>query len=184
MQTSRIKQSVWTTIGHLRNVDRLNTWVANLSSWALLFMTLIVTYQVAARYLFSSPTVWAWDITVQLMLMLLMLGMADAYKKDVHVTVDVITMRLSARHRAWLGLLHAPVYFALMLILVWTSWKYFYSSFESMQRASTSFRPLLYPVKFMLPLGATLLLIQGVVKLIYDLQVACGLYNPRQGRDS
>lgn len=156
----------------LLQVERINSWLAAVSSWALLAMTLIVTYQVIARYLLSSPTVWAWDITVQLMLMMLMLGMAQAYQEGAHVRVDILTSHLGERHRAILDIMIAPLFFFVTLVLVWTSWNYFYSSFESMQRASTAFGSYLFPVKFTLPLGGALLLLQGIVKLIYDLRVA------------
>jgi TRAP-type C4-dicarboxylate transport system permease small subunit len=42
------------------------------------------------------------------MLLLMMLGMAEAYRRDVHVRVDVLTSGLSDRGKALIEVLFAP----------------------------------------------------------------------------
>ena len=153
-------------------IERVNTWLAVISSWTLLAMTLIVGFEVLSRYLFNKPTTWAWDINVQLMLLLLMLGMAEVYRRDAHVRVDVFTAALSPRTRAIIDIVYAPLFFFITGVLVWTGWVYFHDSYERLQHASTIFSPPLYPIKFTLPLGGAMLLLQGVVKLARDLRIA------------
>lgn len=133
-------------------------------------MTLIVGFEVFSRYLFNRPTIWAWDINVQLMMLLLMLGMAEVYRRDQNVRVDVLTARLSTRARVALDVLYAPVFFMIALVIVWAGWKYFYQAWSRGQTAPTIFGPLLWPIKFTLPVGGALLLLQGVVKLIRDIR--------------
>lgn len=155
-------------------IERINTWTAVVSSWSLLAMTLIVAFEVASRYVFNSPTIWAWDINVQLMLLLLMMGISEAYKRDAHVRVDVVTGLLSERHNAWLNVLMAPVFFFVTVVLVVTCWLYFFDSYDRGEQASTLFAPPLWPIKFFMPLGSVLLLLQGLVNLIRDLRIALG----------
>jgi TRAP-type mannitol/chloroaromatic compound transport system permease small subunit len=152
-------------------VERLNAWISSISSWALLAMTLIVGFEVFSRYVMNTPTIWAWDINVQLMLLLMMLGMAEAYRRDAHVRVDVLTSALSPRARAVIEVLFAPVFLLVACTIAWTGWEYFLDSYSRGQTASTIFAPPLYPIKFMLPLGGALLVLQGVVKLIRDIRV-------------
>lgn len=153
-------------------VERINAWMAALSAATLLAMTLIVGIEVTSRYVFNRPTIWAWDVNVQLMMMLLMLGMAEAYRRDVHVRVDVVTSHLSPRQRAWIEVALAPVFFFVTVLLVWSCWEYFLDSYQRREDASTIFAPPLWPIKFTLPLGGALLLLQGLVKLVRDLQLA------------
>lgn len=153
-------------------IERINAWTFRLSQWTLLGMTLIVAYEVLSRYAFNSPTIWAWDINVQLMMILLMLGMADVHKRDAHARVDVITARLTPRQRAWVNVAMAPVFFFVTVILVVTCWMYFLDSWQRQEAASTLLGPPLYPIKFTLPLGSALLLLQGVVNLVRDLRMA------------
>ena len=169
-------------IDRLLAVEKLNSWMAVVSSWTLLAMTLIVGFEVVSRYVFNAPTIWAWDVNVQLMVLLLMLGMAEAYKRDVHVRVDVLTAKLSYRQRAIIDLLYAPVFLFITIVLVWTGWIYFYDSFHRLQTASTIFAPPLYPIKFTLPLGGALLLLQGLVKLVRDIQLVVHGSRPRLWR--
>lgn len=164
-------------------IDKISSWANAVACLSLLAMTFIVGFEVASRYLFNSPTIWAWDINVQLMLLLLMLGLAETYRRDAHVRVDVFTAALPPRARAVLDLLFAPVFFLIAVILVWTGWEYFYQSYSRLQTASTVFAPPLYPIKFTIPLGGLLLLLQGFIKLIRDLSVAASRAQ-REGRDA
>ena len=138
----------------LDGIDSLCRWMSAISSLTLLAMCLIVGFEVGSRYAFNSPTIWAWDINVQLMLLMLMFGIAEAYRRDMHVRVDVLTTALSPRTRAWL--------------------EYFQHSYARNQAASTMFAPLLWPIKFTIPLGAAVLTLQGLAKLVRDLRVALG----------
>lgn len=158
----------------LESIERISGWMSVISSWTLLAMTLIVGFEVASRYLFNSPTIWAWDVNVQLMMLLLMLGMAEAYRLDAHVRVDVLTAKLSPRTRAAIDAIYAPIFFLITVVIVWQGWDYFYDAYERNQTASTVFAPLLWPVKFTLPLGGAVLLLQGLVKLVRDLRIAFG----------
>ena len=158
----------------LKSIDRISGWMSLISSWTLLAMTLIVGFEVASRYLLNSPTIWAWDVNVQLMVLLLMFGVAECYRRDAHVRVDILTGVLSPRGRAILDALYAPVFFLITAIIVWTGWEYFHQAFERNQTAPTILAPLLWPIKFTIPLGGAMLLLTGVAKLIRDLHVAFG----------
>lgn len=156
-------------------LERINACAAALSAWSLLAITLIVTFEVASRYAFNRPTIWAWDVNTQLMMLMLMLGMAEVYRRDAHVRVDVFIAHLSPRRRALLDALCAPVMFIVALAIAWTGWTYFLDSYQRLETASTLFAPPLYPIKFTLPLGGALLLIQAAIKLMRDLALAFGL---------
>jgi TRAP-type mannitol/chloroaromatic compound transport system permease small subunit len=158
----------------LHPIDRISRAMAAVSSLALLLMTLFVGFEVASRYLFNKPTIWAWDINVQLMMLLVMLGLAETYRRDEHVRVDVLTARLSPRGRAVLDIVFAPLFFFVTVVIVWTGWDYFHQSWERGQTAPTIFAPPLWPIKFTLPLGGALLLLQGALKLVRDIRVATG----------
>ncbi len=158
----------------LKSIDRISGWMSVVSSWTLLAMTLIVGFEVISRYALNRPTIWAWDVNVQLMLLLLMFGVAECYRRDAHVRVDILTGVLSPRGRAILDVLYAPVFFLITIIVVWTGWEYFQQAFDRNQTAPTIFAPPLWPIKFAIPLGGAVLLLTGITKLIRDLKIAFG----------
>lgn len=149
-------------------IDAISRWTGLIASISLLLMTLVVTYEVASRYLFNAPTIWAWDVNVQLMLLLIMLGLAETYRRDAHVRVDVLVGMFSARTRAWLDVAFAPVFFLVAGVIVWAGWIYFTKSYSRGQTASTVFAPPLWPVKFTIVLGGAVLFLQGIAKFIRD----------------
>jgi TRAP-type mannitol/chloroaromatic compound transport system permease small subunit len=156
----------------LNLIDAISRWTGMIASFSLLFMALIVTYEVASRYLLNAPTIWAWDVNVQLMLLLIMLGLAETYRRDAHVRVDVIVGMFSARTRAWIDVAFAPMFFLIAGVIVWAAWAYFSKSYARGQTASTLFAPPLWPVKFSIVLGGGVLFLQGIAKFARDLALA------------
>ncbi|WP_339949735.1 TRAP transporter small permease subunit [uncultured Albimonas sp.] len=149
-----------------RAIDRLSAAAATVSGLALLAITLIACFEVGSRYLFNRPTIWAWDVNVQLMATMVMLGLAQVHRKDLNVRVDVLTGALPPRGQALLGLLFGALLIAVAAVVAWTCWEYFLRSWTRDEHASSLFAPPLWPVKFMLPLGAALLLLQAVVQFL------------------
>lgn len=155
--------------GIARAVDRLSAAMMGVAAFALLTMTLTVCYEVGSRYLFGRPTIWVWDINVQLMLLMVMVGMAEVYRRDGYVRVDVFTMTLSRRGKLVMDILYAPLIIFVAGIIVWTGWSYFQASYIRNQTASTTFAPLLWPVKFTIPFGAAILVCLVLLKLVRDI---------------
>ena len=149
-----------------RAIDRLGAAAATISGLALLAITLIACFEVASRYLFNRPTIWAWDVNVQLMATMVMLGLAHVHRRDLNVRVDVLTAALPPRAQAVLSLAFGAVLIAVAAVNVWTCWAYFQRSWSRDEHASSLFAPPLWPVKFMFPLGAALLLLQAVVQFL------------------
>ncbi|MBX3529420.1 MAG: TRAP transporter small permease [Rhizobiaceae bacterium] len=145
-----------------------------ISCLALLAMTVIVSYEVASRYFLHAPTTWAWDINIQLMMLMTMFGLAEVYRRDDYVRVDVITSLLSPRARTVLDIVFAPVMLFVAAVIVWMSWKYFHQSWVRNQHASTIFGPPLWPIKATIPIGAAVLFAHGVLKLVRDIRLLRG----------
>ncbi|PSM15790.1 TRAP transporter small permease [Nitratireductor sp. StC3] len=154
--------------------DRFSAGIATVSSFLLGVMAIVVSYEVGSRYFLGQPTIWAWDVNVQLMMAIVMLGLADVYRRDMHIRVDVLTGRLGGRARAWLDILYAPLLLFIALTILWTGWEYFFKAFSRGQHASTLFAPPLWPIKFLLPVSGALLAVQIVAKFVRDLRVALG----------
>ena len=155
-------------------LDRASQAMMAVSSLSLLAITVIVSIEVGSRYFFHAPTIWAWDVNVQLMMLMVMFGLAEVYRRDDYVRVDVLTSRLSPRGRAILDVIFAPVLLFVAAVIVWMGWKYFQQSWMRNQQAATTFAPPLWPVKLTIPVGAALLFAHGVLKLVRDVRLVAG----------
>ena len=47
-------------------IDRLSAWTGKAFSWCILILAFATTYEVFVRYVLNAPTVWAFDMSVQM----------------------------------------------------------------------------------------------------------------------
>lgn len=152
----------------IRNIDGFTDWTGTIISWLSVPLVLGVAYEVAARYLFNAPTVWAYDMTYMLYGTLFMLGAAYALHKGAHIRTDFFWEKFSTRKKGWIDAISYVVFFfpsLIMLFLIsWHEFHYAYAINETSDQ--TPWRPVLWPFKFVVPLACLLLLIQGVSELL------------------
>ena len=53
-------------IKFIHSVEGLSIWVGRAFAWTILILTLSVSYEVFMRYVMNDPTVWAFDMMVQM----------------------------------------------------------------------------------------------------------------------
>jgi TRAP-type mannitol/chloroaromatic compound transport system permease small subunit len=90
-------------------------------------------------------------------------------RENAHVRVDVIYSQLSKKARAIADIITSVFFFIFVLTLLTTGWIFFHDAFEVQEVSFTEWGVQYWPVKFALPLGAALLLIQGVAQLVKDI---------------
>jgi len=56
-------------------------------------------------------------------------------------------------------------------VLFWKGALMGWDSFKMMERSQSSWGPILFPIKFVIPVGTGLLILQGLVKLIRDMLI-------------
>ncbi|KPK92600.1 MAG: hypothetical protein AMJ94_04700 [Deltaproteobacteria bacterium SM23_61] len=152
-----------------RFVDSLNERVGNISGWLIIPLTAVVTYDVILRYVFNRPTVWAWDINIQLLGALVVLGGGYALFHDAHIGVDALVMQLSPRRRAILDLITSAFFFFGVGVLLWKAASDAWFSLQIKELYSSVFMPPIYPFKILMVVGIFLLLLQGMAKFFRDL---------------
>jgi len=155
-------------------VDTLNEWVGRIVSPIIIAMLLIGTYEVVARYVFNSPTIWAWEINEHLLCLFLSMAGGYALLLGRHVSVDILYSRLSVRTRAIMNLVTWPIFFLVCIIVIWTGTAAAIEATVKREYVISSLRSPSYPDRWMIPIGTTLLLLQGVVKYLKDIATVRG----------
>ena len=149
-------------------IEGLSIWVGRAFGWCILILTLSVTYEVFVRYVLNSPTVWAFDIMVQMYGALFLMAGPYALAQDGHVRADVVYRLFPVRVQASLDFfLYLIFFFPGMLALFWygaeiasDSWRYKEVSWNSPARIQVYF------FKTLIPLAGALLIIQGIAELM------------------
>lgn len=149
-------------------IDSISIGAGKLVAWMIVPMVGSLVYEVVARYAFDAPTLWAYDMTFMLYGSFFMLGSACTLAKKGHIRTDSFYMNWSARRQGWTdAACYLVFFFPAMLVFMVVGWEYFYRSFQQGERIVTSpWMPIVYPFKFVMPLSALLLLLQGVSEFI------------------
>jgi TRAP-type mannitol/chloroaromatic compound transport system permease small subunit len=149
-------------------IDTLSEWSGRIFAWLIIPLVAGLTYEVLARYLFNAPTIWAYDLAYMLYGAHFMLGAGYTLLKGGHIRTDIFYQSWSPRTQGKVdALLYLLLFFPGMLFFFWMGGQEFWQAWSIGERSDASpWRPVLYPLKATLPLGALLLLVQGVSEFI------------------
>lgn len=167
------------TNSFLRSIDLVNNRVGKIFGFAILPLTFCLAFEVVMRYVFNRPTIWAWDVAVQLGGLIVVLGAGFALLHKSHIVIDIVVVRFPLRVRAILDLITSLLFFFAIGILLWKSGEYGWRSFLLRECTSSYWEPPIYPLKMAIPIGIFLLLLQGIAKFIRDLNF---VIHPEGGR--
>lgn len=150
-----------------------------LAGFATLAIVLLISYDVAMRYLFNEPQIFVDEVASFLEVLVVFGGAAYTFRAGGHVRVDLLTGRLPPPARAWLRAFTLTLGVVFLSIVIWvttqsavTAWRY--------GRVSTV---MLYPLWLpmgVIPAGLVLLGVTMLVALGRQVKVLAG---PRAGRD-
>ena len=156
----------------LEAIDSVSEWTGKISAFLIPGMMLIMTYEVVARYVLKSPTIWAMESTQYLFLATTALGGAYVLRHDGHVNVPILYSRLSTRTQAIVDVVTSLFFFFFMGALFRASWITTVESVVYLEHSPTYWEPPIYPVYIVMTAGIFLIILQALAKLVRDLATA------------
>jgi TRAP-type mannitol/chloroaromatic compound transport system permease small subunit len=148
-------------------VDKASTLVGQVFGWAILALTLLISWEVFSRYALNTPHAWVLDAQIMLYGALFMMAGAYTLSKAGHVRGDVLYGFFEPRTQATIDLVLYILFFLPgIFALTYAGWIY---AGESLAIREQTFSPEplpLYPFKYIIPLAGVFLLIQGVVEIV------------------
>ncbi len=152
----------------LHFIDSLSAWVGKAFAWCIVILTFSTVYEVFVRYVLNSPTVWAFDMSVQMYGALFMMAGAYALSQDAHVRGDVVYRLMPRRVQAVIDLALYILFLgpgALALLyygygFAADSWFYKEVSWSSPSRIQ------IYFFKTLIPISGLLVLLQGLAESV------------------
>ena len=150
-------------------VDEINAWIGRITCSIILIVCAFILYEVLKRYLLNAPTIWVHESTQLLFGACAILAGGFILKQDAHIRVDIIYEKLSQRSRAMMDIVTFPVFFIYTATLLYFSAELAWDSVAKLEYSGSFWNPPIYPFKAMMPIGAFLLLLQGLHKLMKDI---------------
>jgi TRAP-type mannitol/chloroaromatic compound transport system permease small subunit len=143
-------------------IDRLTRAFGILAAVLVAVACLVSALNALSRYAFDISSNAFLEIQWQMFAGVFLLGSAHVLRLNEHVRVDLIYGAISARKKLWVDVFGFVVFFfPLCIIMLEMAFPWAWASFV----ANAGGLPV-WPVKALLPLGFTLLLLQGIAEMI------------------
>jgi TRAP-type mannitol/chloroaromatic compound transport system permease small subunit len=150
-----------------RLIDKITTWVGKLSMWLILLTTLISAGNAIVRKIFNVSSNGLLEIQWYLFAAVFLMGAGYGFLKNSHVRIDFIATKLSARTRNWIdvvGIIAVLLPFCVLSIVL--SWLLFTNALVTGEMSQNAGGLIRWPAYALIPLGFSLLALQGVSELI------------------
>ena len=148
-------------------IDWLNDRFGSLAEWAVLGSCLISAGNALVRYGFSiGSNAWL-EIQWYLFAACVMFGAAQVLRTNEHVRVDLAYARYSTQTKVYVDIFGIIVFlFPVMIAMVYYSSPLFMAKFSSGEMSQSAGGLIRWPVVLTMPLGFSLLILQGLSELI------------------
>jgi TRAP-type mannitol/chloroaromatic compound transport system permease small subunit len=166
----------------IRAIERVSEWSGRIVAWLVLPLIAAMTYEVTVRYVWE-PTQWAYDVSYMLYGALFMLGAAYTLYRGAHIRTDFLYQKWPVKVQAAVdAFCYLVLFFPGIAIFFWLGVEFAWASWLRDERTvGSSWMPIIYPLKSVMPVAAALLLLQGLaefLRCIYALQTGRWLREP------
>ncbi|MFH1124771.1 MAG: TRAP transporter small permease [Pseudomonadota bacterium] len=149
-------------------------WVLNILATVagvlILLIALFVSYSVTIRYMHMNPPIWILQCTEYALLWITFLAAAWLLRKDGHVRIDTLVIRLSPRIQRFLEILTSVLGFLVCSVIVWFGATKTYDLYARGVMDVKGVTLPEYPLFVIIPLGGLMLLIQFARNLVKSLK--------------
>jgi TRAP-type mannitol/chloroaromatic compound transport system permease small subunit len=159
-----------------RAIDWLNAQVGKWVIWLILASTVISGVNAVIRKAFNTSSNAYLEVQWYLFAAAFLLAAGYTLLNGEHVKIDVISGRFSKRTQIWIDVFGFVFFLAPVCIaILWYSIPFFLQGYRSGEMSSNAGGLVRWPVYLMIPIGFTLLALQGISELIKRLAFLQGL---------
>ena len=157
-------------------IDALNSRIGQGIKWIVFVVALLSAGNAVARRVFSVGSTGLVELQWYLFALLFLIGGGYAFLRNVHVRVDFVSTRLTARARSWIDIIGIIFFLApFCVLLIQLSWPLFIKALVTGEMSSNAGGLIRWPVFLLVPLGMALLLLQSASELVKRIAFLRGL---------
>lgn len=144
------------------------TYVALFNGCVIMGMAFIIGYEVWMRFVMNNPIPWSIEVPEQLLLVVVYLGLAYTTRVEGHVSMDIITIRLTPRVRGLLGAITSFVALGVNVFLLCQVALIFRDAFVEKWDLGATVRILVWPFYGFAVLGAFLMAVEWIGRIVVN----------------
>ena len=165
-------------------IDWLTERVGKGAFWLVLIMTLISAGNAVVRFIFNYSSNGLLEIQWYLFAAVFLLCAPYTLQRNEHVRIDVLSGKLSPRGLAVIDIIGTLFFLLPMVVLVlWLSLPLVAESYKINEMSANAGGLIRWPVKLLLPIGFTLLALQGVSELIKRIAFLAGMIDDPNNKE-
>ncbi|MBP2232887.1 TRAP-type mannitol/chloroaromatic compound transport system permease small subunit [Azospirillum agricola] len=158
-----------------RVVDAVNARIGKGISWLILLAILVSAVNAVVRKLFDTSSNSWLELQWVLFAAVFLLCSPWTLKDDEHIRIDIVNAALSKRARDGIDVLgHLAFLLPFSLVMMVTSWPFFFASYAIEEQSMNAGGLPQWPAKLLIPLGFTVLFIQGLSELVKRVAIMSG----------
>lgn len=154
----------------VHTIDSISEWTARSGRWFIVALVPLVTLEVTLRYVFTKPTLWAYELHVMLAASAYILAFAYTHLHKAHVRVDVFYAHIPPRGQALIDFLGTLLlFFPFIFLLSFTAWSWMFDAWKTSEKMPiTGWYPPAGPLRTVILYGIVLFALQAVAQFIRD----------------
>ena len=157
-------------------VDWLNNQIGKYVIWLILASTVISGVNAVVRKVFNMSSNAYLEVQWYFFAASFLIAAGYTLLNNEHVRIDVISSRLSKRGQIWIDIIGFSFFLTpICLVVLWYGIPFFLQGWQSGETSSNAGGLIRWPVYAMIPIGFTLLMLQGWSELIKRIAFLNGL---------
>jgi len=154
-----------------KGIDRFTEVTGQGISFLILVLIFMMVFEVTARYVFNSPTKWAYDLSYMVGGTGMLLGAGYSMLHNVHVRVDILYEKASFKRKRIIDTLGTIVLsLPIVIILTQDAWKEAVRVFVQGTRSDYGiWMPILWPYRTAMAVAFVLFLLAIISFLIKNI---------------
>jgi TRAP-type mannitol/chloroaromatic compound transport system permease small subunit len=162
-------------LGISRQIDGLNAWMGRIVAWGIFAAVMISAVNAIIRKIFNTSSNSWLEMQWVLFGAVFLICASWTLQLNEHIRIDVVSSMLSKRVRNVIDVIgHTLFLLPMCLVMMYYSWPFAIRSLLQNEQSTNAGGLPVYPAKFLLPIGFTLLFLQAISELIKRVAIIRG----------
>jgi len=153
---------------YVRYVDALNRGVGRMAMYIIFVLMGILLYSSLSKTFFT-PSLWTLEVAQFAMVAYYILGGPYSIQLGANVRMDLFYADWTDLKKAWFDAFTVFLLIFYLGVLLYGGWESTSYSLKYGERSPTAWRPYLWPVKFVMLTGFSLMLLQAIAEFFKDI---------------
>ena len=151
-------------------VDKTNDFVGKILWVGIILCSIIILYEIICRYFFNSPNVWTNELCQYIFGAYTVLTGGYLMLNNMHINVEILYVRFPPRIKILANIITFPFFLLFVGALLIVGVDFGWESLSKFEHSGSAWNFPVFLVKILLPIGAFLLLLQGFVGMIRNIE--------------